>query len=89
MTQPPTPLPRAYLSMLVALHEAGGQADLDQHGRLTVGPSRHFLAGDAVAWFRIVAQGYLGGEAGKIVLTEEGRSKAEEILAGRVRQAAV
>ena len=89
MTQPLPPLHRSYLNMLVHFHEAGGPAEPDQHGRLTVGPSRHFLPGDAVAWQKIAAYGYIAGveDVGKFVVTEAGRKKAEEVIASRTRTA--
>jgi hypothetical protein len=79
-------LNRAHLGMLANLYEAGGSGEIDIHGRIVVGPTRHPISGDSVAWLKLVSHGYVGGERGKIILTEEGREKAEEVLRGRVRE---
>lgn len=81
------PIPRAHLSILAAFSEAGGAGDLDTYGRVTVGPTRHPLAGDPTAWLVLVAHGLIGGEDGRLVLTELGRSTAASVSNGRVREA--
>jgi hypothetical protein len=81
-------LPRAHLSILTSLHEAGGAGRLDPHGRVQVGPTRHPLPGDTVAWLVLVAAGMVAGENGQLILTQLGRDTAQGILAGRVRDSA-
>jgi len=88
MSETPTrPLARAYYSILTSFFEAGGAGDLDVYGAVTVGPSRHPMAGDARAWMQLVAHGLVAGERGKIMLTEIGRDTASQIIAGRTREA--
>lgn len=88
MTVSTKPMSRAYLSILTALHEAGGSGDLDPYSRVMVGPTRHPLPGDATAWMVLVAHGMVAGEAGRIVMTELGRNTAAGVVAGRVRESA-
>lgn len=86
---PPTakPLTRAHLSILAALHEAGGAGTLDVYGRLFGGLPSRPLPGDPNAWLVLVAHGMVAGERGQIIVTEAGRARTAEILAGRVREA--
>ena len=86
MTEPR--LPRPYQSILAAFHEAGGAGDLDMHGTIIVGPTKHPMQGHAVAWLTLVARGLVAGERGKIMLTDEGIAEAQAILKGRVRESA-
>lgn len=81
-------LTRPQLSILTSFYEAGGAADLDNHCRLIVGPTRHPLAGDAQTWLVLVAHGMVAGERGKVIITEAGRGVAEGVIAGRVRESA-
>ena len=81
------PLNRAYKHILQCIAEVGGHADLDKYGRLVSGPSRHVLQGDAVSYMVLVSRGYLGGEAGRIILTEAGRATVEAHKAGNIREA--
>lgn len=79
-------IPRAYLSVLAALMEGGGSGELDLQSRVLVGPTKAPLAGaDHVSLLRLVAEGMLAGERGLMILTEAGRTKAQEVLAGRLR----
>ena len=82
------PLSRPLLSTLLALHEAGGAADLDVHCRLVVGHDRHPLPGDANSWLTLVAHGLVAGERGQIIMTEDGRDRALAAVAGQVRESA-
>ena len=81
-------LPRPYLTILAALFEAGGFGDLDQHGRVTTGPTHHHLQGDALAWLSLVSHGLVAGEGAQLILTSEGRAAAAAVIAGRVREVA-
>ncbi len=81
------PLNRAYQHLLACLADVGGSADLDKHGRLVAGPQRHPLQGDSVAYLVLVSRGYIGGEAGKIIITEAGRALLAKYDAGRIREA--
>jgi hypothetical protein len=76
-------LPRPYQSILAAFLDAGGSGDLDIHGRVTIGSGRHPMQGDTVAWLRLVAEGLVAGEDGKMILTEDGRAMANAIINGR------
>ena len=81
-------LTRPILSVLLALHEAGGAAELDTHCRLVVGHDRHPLASDVYSLLTLVAHGLVAGERGRIIMTEDGRAKAAELVAGQVRETA-
>ena len=81
------PLPRAFLSVLTNLHEAGGSGTLDVNCRVVVGPQRHPLPGDTHTWLTLVSRGLITGERGLIITTEEGRLEAVKVQAGRVREA--
>lgn len=81
-------LPRPHQSILAAFAEAGGAGDLDMHGRITCGPTRHVMQGDTVAWLKLVAAGMVQGEEGRIMLTELGWTEANAILKGRTRESA-
>lgn len=80
-------LQRVHLSMLADLHTAGGVADIDTHGRLIVGQQRVPAPGDPATWLLMVAHGLLGGENGRLIVTELGREMAEGVIAGRTREA--
>lgn len=81
------PLTRPHMSILTQFHEAGGAGELDIHGRLVVGQSRHPMPGDSSTWMVLVAHGLVAGEGGRILLTEAGREMAEGVIAGRTREA--
>ncbi len=81
------PVTRAHLSILVAFWEAGGAGDLDMYGRVVVGPTCHIVQGDPASWLLLVAHGLVSGEFGRMIVTEEGRSVASRIIAGRTREA--
>ena len=81
------PLSLSLTTILASLHEAGGAAHLDTYCRLVVGHDRHPLPGDASSWLVLVSHGLVAGEDGRIIMTEAGRAKADEIIAGRVREA--
>jgi hypothetical protein len=87
MSTPLPPLHLAYTTLLLNLHDAGGSGDLDMYGRVTVGPTRHILPGDAHAWMVLVSRGLIAGERGRILMTDEGRDVAKAVIAGRVREA--
>ena len=80
------PLSRAYLSILAALHEAGGSGELDTHCRVITGPTRHPMPGDANAWLVLVAHGMIAGELGRVIVTDLGRQTAEAVIAGRTTE---
>jgi len=80
-------LNRGHLEILTKFHEEGGTGQLDIHGRVTVGPTRHLMAGDPKAWMTLVARGYIGEERDLILITQEGRAEAERVIAGRTREA--
>lgn len=82
-----TPLSRPYLHILACIAEVGGSADLDRFGRLVSGPQRHPLQGDSTAYLVLVSRGLLGGEGGKIILTEAGRQAVSDYAVGQVRHA--
>jgi hypothetical protein len=79
------PIHRTLLAHLVILHERGGSGELDIHGNLLVEPVKAKLAGTPLDWLKLVSMGYLAGERGKLILTEEGRELAETGLRGRIR----
>jgi len=64
--------PRAERALLTELANAGGSAKLDQFARLMVG--QLVLPGSPNSWLKLVAGGFVGGERGLIILTEEGRA---------------
>lgn len=80
-------LPRPYLTILGHLADAGGWGELNRHGHVTVGPTRHQIPGDPLTWLRLVAAGLVAGEDGRIILTELGREAAAAYAAGLVREA--
>ena len=80
-------LTRPHLSILSQFHEAGGSGELDVHSRVVVGPTRHPIPGDTNAWLLLVAHGMVAGEGGKMFVTDLGRTTAETVIAGRVREA--
>lgn len=87
----PTPeavrkLPRPYMTILGHLAEAGGWGELDRNGHVTVGPTRHPIPGDPLAWLRLMAAGLVAGEDGRVILTELGREVAAEYAAGLIRE---
>jgi hypothetical protein len=80
MTRPP--IHRAYATLLCNLADNGGSAELDQHSRCVVGPSRSLIPGEPYAWLKLVAEGFIAGEGGKILLTETGRAEAQRYSEG-------
>lgn len=80
-------LPRAYVQLVVNLYEAGESGTLDQHGRVVVGTPPRPIPGDTVGWLICVAAGLVGGDNGRIILTEQGRAMAAGVIAGRSREA--
>lgn len=83
-------IPRAYQDMLTTLFEAGGSGSVDVYGRVMLskpGQLPSAMHGDQAAWLTLVAGGYIGGENGKIMLTELGRDTARTILTGYSREA--
>ena len=66
-----TPLPHLYTHMLLDLYERGGSATVDRFGVLitSTGP----VQGPMIGWLVLVSHGLLGGEHGKLVLTELAR----------------
>lgn len=72
-------------SMLATLTEAG-HGRLDTSGRVCVGPISRPIPGDAVAWLRLVAAGYVSGERDIILPTEDGRAAAASHMSGRSRE---
>lgn len=81
-------LPRPHLTILGHLADAGGWGELDRYGHVTVGPTRHPIPGDPLAWLRLMAAGLVAGEDGRVILTELGREVAAERAAGLVRESA-
>lgn len=79
-------LPRPYMTILVAFEDSGGCGDLDMHGRVTVGDTKHPMAGDASAWLQLVAHGLVAGEGGSLLTTELGRQTVAEHRAGLTRE---
>lgn len=75
------PINLVYMTILIAFYEAGGSGELDIHNRVKAGGQP--LQGDSGAWMVLVARGYVAGERGKILLTQEGRDVAAEELASR------
>lgn len=71
------------LSILATLVEGGGSGDLDVRGRVCVGtnPKQPIIA-DPTAWLRLVADGLVAGEFGKIIVTETGREKTARLVGG-------
>lgn len=81
----PPKLHRTYMAILAAFYESGGSGTLDLHGRVCVGPTRAPLHGELTAWLVLVSHGYVAGERGIIMLTEEGREAAAAELGARAR----
>ena len=78
-------IPRPYQSIIATFSEAGGAGNLNHHGQITCGPTKHPMPGDAVTWLTLVSLGYAAGEDGKIFLTDLGQEVAAAIIAGRVK----
>lgn len=77
------------LQVLAGLAEAGGSADWDDRlGRAAYGPTHIMLRGESRDWMRLVTNGLVGGEGGKVILTEAGRELAATVASGRVREGA-
>jgi len=74
--------------LLGTLAEAGGFAEMDAFGRLVVGATKLPLPGDPVSWLRLVADGHIAGEHGKLIMTEAGRVATAFLAEGQVRRAA-
>jgi hypothetical protein len=72
--------------MLAELVEAG-HGHLDRYGRVCTGPISQPLTGSATAWLVLVAAGYVAGERGLILPTEDGRQASASYANGRVREA--
>lgn len=79
---PRPPLPRGYAQLLCNLANEGGAGELDRYGRVVVGPGRALLAGGPEAWLRLVAEGFIAGERGKVFVTEAGRAEAQRYNEG-------
>lgn len=75
-------VPRAYVALLVALLDAGkGVGKLDQFGRVTVGPTKDLLPGDAVSWLLLCSYGCIEGrqdKPGELEITPLGKAEVEE-----------
>lgn len=71
------------LTVLAQLVEAGGSGELDVRGRVVVGknPPTPLIA-DATTWLRLVADGLVAGELGKIIVTELGRERTQRLVGG-------
>lgn len=80
MTRPA--IPRAYAMLLCNLADNGGAGELDRHARVLVGATRALIAGGPEAWLRLVTEGYIAGENGKLMLTEAGRAEAKRYSDG-------
>jgi hypothetical protein len=84
----PSPTSRTEMNLLRELDAVGGCVDIDMHGQLmarqapgkdgTLEPvrpaTRRILPGSAATWLRVVAQGWVAGEDGKLFLTERARA---------------
>ena len=81
-----TSLTHLQRGMLADLVQAG-HGYLDLSGRVCAGPDKAPIPGDPIAWLVLVAQGYVAGERGILIPTEEGRTAAHNHGNGRVRQA--
>ena len=71
--------------MLADLVEAG-HGTMDRFGRVCIGPMSQPLSGNAMAWLVLVAEGYVAGERGMIIPTEDGRQASAAYANGRVRE---
>lgn len=69
-------LPRAHLQLLKDFAAAGGSGTLDIQERVCAGPTAQPMPGQPGMWLRLVAEGLVAGEYGKILLTEAGRELA-------------
>lgn len=78
---------RAHLHILSVIDEVGGHCDLDMWGRLVAPRTKAPIPGDSPAILVLVANGYLAGEGGLIIMTEIGRQAVHEYRIGRVREA--
>lgn len=78
-------LPHTYHSMLTEFYERGGSATIDRFGHVITqyGP----IQGPWVGWLYLVAQGLLGGENGKLILTELGQEMGKAAVAGQTTEA--
>lgn len=79
-------LPRAYLTILAQLDDAGGAGTIDRYGRVVVGDTRHPISGDATTWLNIVAHGLVAGEDGKLIMTQLGRDVIADYREGLIRK---
>lgn len=70
------------LAVLADLLERGGHGVLDVRGRVCTGPTREPVISDTTTWLRLVADGYIAGEHGKIIATEQGRAYASRLVGG-------
>ena len=71
--------------MLADLVEAG-HGKMDRFGRICIGPMSQPLTGNATAWLVLVSEGYVAGERGLIMPTEDGRRASAAYANGRVRE---
>lgn len=73
------------LTVLASLVEAGGSGELDVRGRVVVGknPPTPLIA-DATTWLRLVADGLVAGEYGKIIVTELGHERTRHLVGGYI-----
>lgn len=80
------PLTPHHRQMIVDFVTAGGSGEIDNAGRVCVGPLRKPIPGDAVAWLLLMTHGLIAGERGLVLATEEGRAMAEGHVGGSVRE---
>jgi hypothetical protein len=80
-------LNRAYIMALQELYDHGGSAKLDAQGSLRIPPDNRALTGHPVSWLVLVAQGYLAGEDGRLIISELGREAVKAYRQGRTRVA--
>lgn len=80
-----TPLKPLQRQMLTNLVDAG-HGVLDASGNVRTEPYGTAINGNAVTWLTLVAAGYVAGERGLILPTEEGREAVVGLGNGRVRE---
>lgn len=76
-------LTHAHLDLLANFYELGGSCELDRDRRLIGGIPPRQMAGDTGIWLVLVALGMVGGEDGKLMLTELGRQVAGDEVVSR------
>lgn len=80
-------LNRSHLHILSVIDGVGGHCDLDIWGRLVAPGSKAPIPGDGTAILVLVANGYLAGERGIIIMTEMGREAARQYKKSLSREA--